>query len=101
MLERADVNDPTLITIQLNWKAISDEGAIQISKALGRNTTVQVIMLANNQIGDLGAAALANSLQANPERAVTSLNLGCNCIVDKGADRLADLVKNGHVLKNL
>uniref|UniRef100_A0A3B1J9A2 Leucine rich repeat containing 71 n=1 Tax=Astyanax mexicanus TaxID=7994 RepID=A0A3B1J9A2_ASTMX len=51
-----------LLTLNMAFNCIGDEGAIYISQGLRFNRTLLCLSLANNQIGDTGASSLAEVL---------------------------------------
>nr|XP_058142546.1 NLR family CARD domain-containing protein 3 [Dasypus novemcinctus] len=57
----------------------------------GKDCRIEKISLAENQIGNKGAKALARSLLVN--RSLTALDLRCNAIGPQGAKALADALK--------
>ena len=81
-----------LISANLDYNDIGDEGAIAISAALESNTTLKYLSLKSydggTQITAAGAEAIAKMLVVN--RALTSLNLNYNQIGAGGAKAIAD-----------
>ena len=81
-----------LISANLDYNNIGDEGAIAISAALESNTTLEDLSLRADpdvtQITAVGAQAIAKMLVVN--RALTSLNLYNNKIGAGGAQAIAD-----------
>ncbi|CAK6444750.1 unnamed protein product [Pipistrellus nathusii] len=65
----------------------------------GKDCRIQRISLAENQISNKGAKALARSLLVN--RSLTSLDLRCNSIGPQGAKALADALKINRTLASL
>jgi hypothetical protein len=61
---------------------------VAFADTLKTNTSVTVVDLRNNRIGNEGTAALAGGLKVNAT--VTSINLGGNEIGDEGASALAN-----------
>ena len=69
---------------------IGDEGAAAIAEALKTNTTLTKLCLNTNNIGDEGARALYESLKSNST--LTTLNLSYNNISDEGAVAIANML---------
>ncbi|XP_060642233.2 NLR family CARD domain-containing protein 3 [Anolis sagrei] len=65
----------------------------------GKDCQIQKISLAENQIGDKGAKALARSLMVN--RSLLALDLRSNSIGPKGAKAIADALKINQCLLSL
>ncbi|XP_016022034.2 NLR family CARD domain-containing protein 3 isoform X4 [Rousettus aegyptiacus] len=65
----------------------------------GKDCRIQRISLAENQISNKGAKALARSLLVN--RSLTTLDLRSNCIGPQGAKALADALKINRTLASL
>ncbi|XP_007937765.1 NLR family CARD domain-containing protein 3 [Orycteropus afer afer] len=65
----------------------------------GKDCRIQKISLAENQIRNKGAKALARSLLVN--RSLTALDLRSNCIGPQGAKALADALKINRTLTSL
>ena len=82
----------SLISANLDYNDIGDEGAIAISAALESNTTLEDLSLKAGILGTkitaVGAQAIAKMLVVN--RALTSLNLRNNGIGAGGARAIAD-----------
>ena len=80
-----------LISANLDYNDIGDEGAIAISAALESNTTLEDLSLkpfsSDATITAVGAQAIAKMLVVN--RALTSLELGENRIGAGGAEAIA------------
>ncbi|MCO5567712.1 hypothetical protein L7F22_021406 [Adiantum nelumboides] len=79
-------------TLRLGWCQIGVKGAEYLSEALQYNSTVSTLDLRANSLGDNGAAALGRSLRVVNET-LTSLDLGFNEIRDNGAFSLAQALK--------
>lgn len=84
----------TLHTLRLGKNNISYEGVLRsLVPALKENTTLRVLDLSGNrQIGDLGAAALADALSFN-QTLETIILTKCS-ITEKGAMRLLEALYN-------
>jgi len=102
----------TLHTLRLGKNDISYEGVVRsLAPVLKQNTTLRVLDLSGNrQIGDLGAAAVADALSCN--QTLETLILTKCSITDKGAMRLlqalydctsplAVLEESNHTLREL
>jgi hypothetical protein len=125
---RASLQDPSLNVWHLGKNHMGDRGAAIVSKALRKSTKLdllgmghnsitdsgihkiadamarskaplRVVCLANNNIGDHGAAALAAAIPFCPELEV--LDLRSNSIGPEGAKRLAEALRFGGKLKRL
>ena len=66
---------------------IGDEGAAALAQALAKNASIAELHLCNNNITDIGASALAVALESNTTLAV--LGLQDNHINDNGGSALA------------
>jgi hypothetical protein len=80
-----------LVTVNLSYNHISDEGAILIAKSLFK--TLRVLGLGFNNIGDEGAIAIGNQLK-HPSSVLCTLDLCRNKITDVGASHLVDCTNN-------
>ena len=67
-------NDLTQTKLRLIHKGINDTEAIELAKALQRNTTLRTLTLDKNQIGNKGALALMDTLEKNVILQNLSLN---------------------------
>jgi hypothetical protein len=87
------------VALQLNtslrelhfWIEIGDSGAAAIAEALKLNTSLQRLDTNNNKIGDSGATAIAEALKLNTS--LQRLNLCYNDIGDSGAAAIAEALK--------
>ena len=70
---------------------IGDAGAAALGEALKSNSTLESLELYTNKIGSAGAQSLAGMLQVN--RALNSVDLRFNQIPDEGKQQLRDAVK--------
>ena len=98
-LIRVFKNDPTLKELKLVNNQIGDKGAALIADALKKNTTLKKLYLGKNKIGDEGAALIADALKKNTT--LTALGLYGNQIGDEGASALADALKKNTTLTSL
>jgi len=74
---------------------IGDEGAATLAEALKHNTSLTTLDLRGNRIGDEGAAMLAEAVQHNTS--LTTLNLAGNRIGDEGAATLAKALEEHNI----
>ena len=74
-------------------------GAQHISMALEINTTLKVLCLSCNDIGDSGAKHIAKALESNA--ALETLYLNRNNISDMGAQHISEALKHNTMLKTL
>lgn len=91
LLQRASSNDPTLTSLHLSHKKITNRQLVQISDALRSNATVTEVWLTHNAISDEGNGGaggsvgyLAGVLENND--AVGEVYLGGNKIGAKGGE---------------
>lgn len=68
-----------------------NNGTVALAKSLGINSVLTMIMLNENEIGDIGAKALGDAFKVNST--LTALNLNSNKIGDKGASAIAEGLK--------
>ena len=83
---------------ELNNNNIGDSGAAAVAEALKNNTALTRLYLHYNTIGDIGAVAIAGALKSNT---VTTLYLEHNNIGDSGAAALAEALKKNTALTTL
>lgn len=102
----ANFSSPALVVdlegcteLSLDDNNIGDSGAAAIAEALKSNTAVEKLWLNNNTIGDSGAAALAEALESNT--ALRWLFLQTNTIGDSGAAAIAESLKSNTALTML
>ena len=89
VLGQALLSNSTLTALDLCWNEIGDDGVVSLSKVLGRrSSSLKVLSLHDNDIGDTGAFALAAELRENST--LTALCLGYNMIGDDGATALEE-----------
>ncbi|XP_068748892.1 nucleotide-binding oligomerization domain-containing protein 2-like isoform X2 [Montipora capricornis] len=90
----------TVLSLTLFSCNIDDASAAALAELLrGKNSTLELLGLSHNAIGDVGADALAKGLKENST--LTKLNLSCNAIGDVGADSLAKGLKENSTLERL
>jgi len=94
----ADVlkSNTTVTKLDLADNGIGNAGAAGLAEALKSNTTLAVLDLSRNVITDGGAADLAEALKSNTT--LTVLNLPRNGIFDAGAAGLAEALKSNTTL---
>jgi hypothetical protein len=78
---------------------IGESGAAAIAEALKVNSTLQQLDLRWNAIGSSGAAAIAEALKVNSS--LQELCLGCNAIGSTGAAAIAEALKVNASLQKL
>eukprot|EP00808_Paulinella_micropora_P009962 g29212.t1 len=81
----------TLQALGLRSNNIGDDGAKAIGEALEANNSIRSIDLRSNIIGDEGAKAIVLALQAN--QVLQTLIIAGNNIGDQGAAAFADALK--------
>jgi Ran GTPase-activating protein (RanGAP) involved in mRNA processing and transport len=89
----------TLQVLDLGGNGIGDEGAIYLALALEQNDTLQELLLQDNGIGDAGAKALARALRTN--KTLRTLYLHVNSIGAEGMCELIRALKGNKSLKTL
>ena len=102
----ANISSPSLVVdlegctaLSLTSNNIGDRGAAAIAEALKSNTELTSLHLGYNTIGPSGAAALAEALKSNT--ALTKLWLHDNKIGDSGSVAIAEALKSNTVLTEL
>ena len=93
----ASPNSYTIINV---GGEISEVDLAKLCAALKVNTTLTTLHLVNNQIGDAGAAAIAEELKGN-NTTLTTLSLYHNQIGNAGAKLLAEVLKTNNSLTSL
>ncbi|KAL0242941.1 hypothetical protein GEMRC1_005504 [Eukaryota sp. GEM-RC1] len=91
LLIEALKTNTTVTIVNLFYNSIGDEGARALAEALKVNTSITSVYLMFNSVGDEGARALAEALKVNAS--VTSVNLWRNSIGAEGARALAEAWK--------
>ncbi|KAF9910161.1 hypothetical protein BX616_010927 [Lobosporangium transversale] len=89
----------TLLVLDLEGNSIGDKGALALSEALKTNTALTSLSLRENSIGHKGALALSKALKINTT--LTTLNLNWNLIEEKGAVVLLEALKSNTTLVTL
>ncbi|KAG9067324.1 hypothetical protein KI688_012107 [Linnemannia hyalina] len=89
----------TLITLNLLYNSIGDNGAKTLAETLRTNSTLTTLNLGGNSIESDGAKALAEALKNNST--LTTLDLGGNSIESDGANALAKALKTNSTLISL
>lgn len=87
--------------LDLEGSDISDLGATNIALALASNNTLRYLKLSDNLIRGSGASAIANTLIKNKNNKLTVLTLDNNQIDNKGAEKIAEMLKVNNVLLKL
>ncbi|KAL9965559.1 hypothetical protein ACROYT_G029373 [Oculina patagonica] len=98
-LAEALQRNTSLTVLDLSGNNIGDHGATALAEALQRNTSLTVLYLLMNKIGDHGATGLAEALQRNTS--LTVLDLSGNNIGDHGAAGLAEALQTNISLTEL
>ena len=95
------LEDPScnLRSISLRSNQIGDVGATILANSLSKNVKLQEISLRSNQIGDGGATAIANSLSKNVK--LQEISLRSNQIGDGGATAIANSLSGNVKLQKL
>ena len=88
-----------LTVLLLSKNDIGDVGAASLAEAVKSNATLTKLDLHNNNIGDVGAASLAEAVKSNVT--LTKLDLSANNIGDVGAAGLAEALKSNTTLTKL
>ncbi|NXG67575.1 DRC5 protein, partial [Hemiprocne comata] len=98
LLVRNLLDHPSLVELNLSHSLIRDEGAQAIGKLINRSR-LEILDLCNNQIGHLGAQALAQALAKNST--LISLNLRLNRVEDKGGEAIGHALLTNTTLKSI
>ncbi|ORZ23712.1 hypothetical protein BCR41DRAFT_349019 [Lobosporangium transversale] len=80
-----------LVTLELQFNSMGNEGALALSGALKVNTSLTTLNLYNNSIGKEGALALSEALKTNTS--LTTLNLYNNSIGKEGTLALSEALR--------
>lgn len=72
---------------------LGDESTRRFCQGLRLNSTLRVLNLKENIIGDIGAEEIAQAFQHGKTK-LKALYLSKNCIKDKGARALAHAIRN-------
>ncbi|XP_078358279.1 uncharacterized protein LOC144643036 [Oculina patagonica] len=89
----------SLTVLNLSKNNIGDIGATGLTEALQKNTSLTLLNLSKNNIGDVGATGLAEALKDNTS--LTFLDLSDNNIGDVGATGLAKALQDNTSLTRL
>jgi hypothetical protein len=84
----------------LNRNSITSVGVSIIAEALNRNTTLEKLVLSDNNVGDMGIHFLTNVLSLN-NCSLWQLYLGSTGISDVGVEHLANMLKSNSILSHL
>lgn len=96
-LEKADQN---LVVLDLSNCGIDTSVACRIAQALSQHRTLQLLVLKQNPIGDLGALSIADGLR-NPDCFLEKVDLSFTDIGSVGAGALGDALRGNSCLKHL
>jgi len=112
-LSKLTKNDPSITTLQLSHKRITNKQLLAISDALQGNTNVTEIWLTNNQISD-GSDANNNNKSSNgsgsvgylmsvleTNTTVQEVYLGGNKIGAKGVSSIANLLQQNTIITDI
>lgn len=91
ILEKVRQDDPDLSFVDLSYNSSTMGEFSALTKALKQNTHVQQLILYGDNIGDEGAAMLAESLKENQHLGMVIL--GFANIGDEGASSLAEVLR--------
>ena len=95
VLKRLRSNDTTLTTLSLAGNNLGEVGAAAVAGALQRNTTLTTLNLGYNGLGDVGGAAVAGALERNTT--LTTLDLVGNAVSDETMERVRRLLSGREV----
>jgi Ran GTPase-activating protein (RanGAP) involved in mRNA processing and transport len=88
-------------SLSLANNGITNEGAQYIAEILKKNTSLTLLRLDNNDIGDKGMEALSNTL-AQDNNILQELSISNNKLIsDSSVDSLVHLLENNGSLRNL
>jgi hypothetical protein len=99
-LAKALYHNSTIYVLNLNHNGIGDSVAVSLSQTLRHNSTLRELHLGGNSIGNEGAIALAQSLHQNSTLQILDLSNN-NSISDEGAVALARALLKNHSLQML
>ena len=80
----------TLTVLNLGGNQIGDDGGCALASALRSNRTLQQLLLTNNRLGPMSASAFGESLAANHTSVLHTLALANNQLGAIGAQHLCD-----------
>ena len=86
-------------SLSLTGLGITDQDAIALGVALKNNTSVMMLHLEQNSIGDTGASGIAQALASNTT--LTELSLSYNLIGDTGASAIGQWLTSNTALRAL
>lgn len=87
--------------ISLAENKITSVGAFILANALNNNTTLNALLINNNDLSDIGVYYLAKTLSVNNNNNLKILNLGSNGITDEGVKHLIHMLKINKTLTDL
>ena len=99
LISAAVAKTTTLETLRLNRVGMAQPCAVKLSTGLQTNSSLKMVDLSSNNIEDVGAAALADSLKNNTS--IEHLRLWDNKLIgEAGFNALADMLEaNNHIQK--
>lgn len=94
-------NDTSLVALNLSVMGMNDVQSKHLVEALGKNTCLKLLILYENNIGNIGVCAFASLLKTNNHCALEELWLPFNNIGDAGAVWLAEGIKESKSIRCL
>eukprot|EP00808_Paulinella_micropora_P000387 g33055.t1 len=88
-------------SLDLSSNNLGDVGASAVAKGLQVNNTLQTLDLYNNNIGPDGAKAIGKALEENKECKLEKLDISSNSIGAEGARHIAKALEVNPILKQL
>lgn len=88
--------DSALEVWDLEYKSVSENGAIAIANILTKNESLKELSLSRNAIGDEGVEALMVALSESPKAVLTRLRLDECALSGKAIDAMARWIKSPH-----
>jgi len=83
-------NNPKMEWADLRFLSLGDDEAVHLTQSLAGNTTLRALDLSNNQIGEIGAKAVADFVKNS---SLKKLNFASNRLGNEGALALARSLK--------
>ena len=99
LIYRAQINDPTLLELNLEKYGLSLVQLQALTEALAKNTFIKKVDLSYNSIGLMGAELIAQLLEVN--KSIEVINLENNNLKNAGAKALAKAIVKNKTLKVL
>ena len=97
-LARALHSNTTLTVLEMSWNSVGERGALAMAEMLKHNTTLTVLHMSGNSVGERGALAMAEMLKHNIT--LTNLNM-CDSVGENGALAMAEMLKHNTTLTKL